>query len=108
MGIQKTFIQLWENKAEILEGIKNNVFKSEHVEMIAGSRMKICVNCKLFDNGEDKSACLIAGTTPCCNQNKGGCGCSLPIATRSLSKACPLGKWEAELTQAQEDALQII
>ena len=48
---------------------------------------------------------MVSGTQPCCNQNLGGCGCSLGFKTRSLSSACPMGHWKAEMTQQEEDQL---
>ncbi len=54
---------------------------------------------------EEDEGCMVAGTSPCCSHIKGGCGCSLAFKTRSLSSACPLGKWEAEVTQEEEDVI---
>jgi len=50
--------------------------------------------------------CMFPGTHPCCDKNKGGCGCSLVFKTRSLSSDCPLNKWKAVLTQEEEDKLK--
>jgi hypothetical protein len=86
-----------------MEGIKNNVFKREDVERVADARMEICTNCSIYDpSGE---GCMVVGTAPCCNQDKGGCGCSLTFKTRSLSSECPKGYWLAEMTQEEEDKL---
>jgi hypothetical protein len=41
------------------------------------------------------------GTQPCC----GDCGCSLTFKTRSLSSDCPQGKWDALITEEEEDKL---
>ena len=99
----KNIIQIWKAKGQILEGVKNSVFKKEHVEEIAEARMSICYFCDLYT--EDDKGCMVVGTSPCCNQDKGGCGCSLGFKTRSLSADCPMGHWKAELTQEEEDAL---
>jgi len=48
---------------------------------------------------------MVPGTTPCCNQELGGCGCSLKFKTRSLSSECPKGHWKAEMDQSEEDML---
>lgn len=86
-----------------MEGITNSIFKKEDIEEIAEQRMKICVKCSLYDaQGE---GCFVKGTQPCCNQNKGGCGCSLSLKTRALSSDCPMGHWKAELTEEEEDKL---
>lgn len=99
-------IRIWKAKGQILEGVANSVFKKEHVEEIAEHRINICKSCPLYDT--TGNGCLIPGTQPCCNIMQGGCGCSLGFKTRSLSSSCthPDGpKWEAELTQEEEDAI---
>lgn len=99
--------QIFTNRKQILEGIKNNIFKKEHVEQIASQRLSLCLRCEHYD--ESGEGCLVPGTTPCCNKNTGGCGCSLSLKTRSLSSACPLSvpKWEAVLTDKEEENLNI-
>jgi len=49
--------------------------------------------------------CAIPGTAPCCNEKRGGCGCSLSLKLRSLSSECPLKKWEAITTEQEEDMI---
>jgi len=94
--------KIWSNRKAILEGIKNSIFKDEHIEQIAAERMSICVECPdLNDKGND---CLVSGTQPCCSQ----CGCSLHIKLRSLSSGCgneEEPRWHALLSQEEEDAL---
>lgn len=86
-----------------MEGITNSIFKKEDVEAIAEQRLTICKSCKLYD---DKGVgCTVPITQPCCNENLGGCGCSLSLKTRALSSDCPKGKWKAELTEEEEDLL---
>ena len=82
----------------------NSIFKREDVEEIAEQRKVICYSCQLYT--VDEAGCMVAGTTPCCDERKGGCGCSLKFKIRSLSSECPLGKWKAELTQEEEDKLK--
>ncbi len=102
-SLGKNIIKIWKNKGAILEGITNSIFKREDVEEIAQHRMQICQECDLLDvQGE---GCMVPGTQPCCNEKKGGCGCSLSLKTRALSSDCPLGKWEAILTEEEEDKL---
>ena len=86
-----------------MEGITNSIFKKEDVEEIAEQRKAICHTCQLYT--EDDGGCMVPGTTPCCDQRQGGCGCSLGFKLRSLSSECPLGKWAAEITQEEEDRL---
>lgn len=94
-------IQIWKMKGKILEGIKNNVFKKEHVEEIAESRFAICNICSHLDTKGDK--CAVPGTQPCC----GDCGCKLDWKTRSLSSECPKGFWKAVLSEAEDAALTV-
>ena len=103
MSLKENLITIWKNKGQILEGITNSVFKKEDVEAIAQQRMNICYGCKLFD--VTGTGCLAPGTQPCCNKDKGGCGCSLGFKTRSLSSDCPKEKWLSVMTQQEEDAL---
>jgi len=95
MAKSKLFDAL-KNTHQILEGIKNNVFKKEHVELIANERWKICKNCDHLDT--EGSHCLMPGSQPCCSD----CGCSLAFKIRSLSAGCPKEKWEALLTEEEE------
>lgn len=93
-------IKLWKMKGKILEGIKNNIFKKEHVEEIAESRMTICRRCPYLD--KIGNSCSVPGTQPCCKE----CGCRLSWKTRSLSSDCPQGFWKAVLSEEEEDALE--
>lgn len=94
-----SLIKLWKNKGKILEGIKNNMFKQEHVEEVYKERKSICDNCPKIDLAG--SHCYVPGTQPCCSV----CGCSLNLLLRSLSSECEDGKWEAILTEEEEDEL---
>lgn len=108
MSLKKNIIRVWKAKGQILEGITNSIFKREDVEQIAQHRMQVCMNCALLDMQGD--GCMVSGTQPCCNQDKGGCGCSLSFKTRSLSSFCPHPegpKWDAEMTQEEEDQLNL-
>jgi len=91
--------KIWNNKSKIIDGVKNNLFKKEHVEIIATKRLNICKSCEEFD-GNGKT-CLMPGTQPCC----GLCGCSLAFKTRSLSSKCDINKWIAEVTEEEEDVI---
>jgi hypothetical protein len=91
--------ELWRKRSAIMEGIGNYIFKKEHVEAVAEQRMVICNSCpKLDTKGEH---CAVKGTQPCC----ASCGCSLAYKTRSLSSDCPEGKWNAVLTEEEENLL---
>lgn len=72
------------NIGKIAEGVKNNVFKQEHIEEIADYRWQQCKTCSFLDTKGDQ--CAVKGTQPCCAE----CGCSLQYKLRSLSSDCPL------------------
>ena len=103
MSLKENIIKIWKSTGAILEGVKNSIFKREDVEEIARYRMLICKFCEVYT--EEDEGCMVPGTSPCCNQLKGGCGCSLQFKTRSLSSCCPLGKWDAEVSQEEEDVI---
>jgi|TARA_R110000822_G_scaffold229723_1_gene361856 hypothetical protein len=95
----KKYIDAFRNADKIAEGIKNKLFKKEHVEAIATDRFQVCVGCSLFDaKGDD---CLAPGTQPCCSD----CGCSLAFKVRSLSSDCPKGFWDSVTTEEQEEEI---
>jgi hypothetical protein len=102
MNLKNTAKKILANRNEILEGIKNNVFKKDAVEVVANERLKICEACHLIDLSG--SECAVKGTQPCC----GDCGCSLKLKLRSLSSGCPKDKWEPVLTEKEDDAHQIL
>lgn len=94
-----SLIKIWKNKGKILEGIKNRVFKQEHVEEIYNERLKICKDCIHYD--AEGTNCAVPGTAPCCSD----CGCSLGLKLRSLSAECDLARWSAVLSEEEEDKL---
>ena len=93
------YLEVFKNIDKITEGIKNNIFKKEHIEAVATDRFQYCIKCSLYD-AEGKS-CMAPGTQPCCSD----CGCSLAFKTRSLSSECPKGKWLALMTEEEEELL---
>ena len=90
---------IWDNKTQIMEGIKNAVLRDEFVEDVAKLRNEVCDACP-----SKGKKCAVKGTSPCCNE----CGCSLVFKTRSLSSECPLGKWAALVTEEEEDKLDAL
>lgn len=91
--------QIWKKRKSILTAIKNNLFKKEHIELIADSRLQICFKCPHIDHTGDK--CFVIGTVPCC----GLCGCKLSWKVRSLSEECADVKnkrWTMLLTPDEE------
>lgn len=64
---------------EIYDGWKNFVFKSKGSELVAKTRIKLCVECEFFT---ERKTCK-------------KCGCYMPAKVRSLrpQTKCPIGKW---------------
>jgi len=88
--------RIWDNRKQILEGIKNKIFQTDSVEEISQIRLNICKGCIKYD--DIGTTCLIPGTQPCC----GDCGCVLALKTRSLSTGCPLFLWDKILSDKEE------
>ena len=101
--LKNNVIRLWKSKNQIIEGVTNSIFKKEDVEQIAKERMSICEGCSYYTLSND--GCMVAGTGPCCNMTKGGCGCSLGFKTRSLSAECEQGYWKSEVSPEEEDLI---
>jgi len=95
----KKLLAAFKNLDQIKQGVLNTIFTKKEVEIIAEERFKICLDCEHLDNQGSK--CLAPGTQPCCSE----CGCSLTFKTRSLSSSCPKEKWNAWLTEEQEEKL---
>lgn len=100
MNLGANIFKIWKHKGQILEGITNSIFKKEDVEAVAEYRMFVCKNCELYD--ESGEGCMVPGTSPCCNEKKGGCGCSLGFKTRSLSSECPLKNGKQNLQKKRQ------
>ena len=88
------------NIDQILEGVKNKVFKKKDVEEIADIRWIQCISCPALD--ETGKHCAMNGTAPCCAD----CGCSLGLKLRALSSSCPKGKWKAVVTPEAETEIK--
>jgi len=94
--------EIWKNRKQIMEGVKNSIIRDAFVEQVATERREICNACVRKDN--EGSSCVVPGTQPCCNL----CGCSLAFKTRSLSSECPDLRWHAVLTEEEEDKLNLL
>lgn len=87
----------------IIEGIKNNIFKKEDIELIANERLSICFDCPHIDLTGDK--CLVPLTQPCCSK----CGCKLSWKSRALSEQCgddDNPRWKAVMSEDEENELK--
>lgn len=92
--------EIFKNRSLIWEGLRNKIFKDEHVEEVYNERLEICNGCSDKDN--EGSKCAIPGTNPCC----GLCGCSLSLKLRSLASECPAKKWLALVNDQEEDMIR--
>jgi hypothetical protein len=91
--------KIWENRKQIMEGLKNSIIRDAFVEKVAAERREICDGCIRKD--DEGTTCVMKGTQPCCNL----CGCSLSFKTRSLSSECPDLRWYAVISEEDEDKL---
>ena len=104
--------EIWKNKMQIAEGIKNLAFKKEHIEQLAQHRKEICKTCIWFNQNQKgkslqelpevitklKSEEWLGQVLNTKNDKCIHCGCGLgnqSIKLRSTSAACPIGKWQA-------------
>ncbi len=99
MKINK-IIGAFGNISQIMEGVKNKIFKNEDVEEIAKARWMDCAVCPHLDTEGNK--CAVKATKPCC----GKCGCSMALKIRALSSSCPIGKWKAVIDPKTEAAIK--
>ena len=92
-------LKAFVNIDQIYEGIKNNVFKKDHIEAVAELRWQECKKCEHIDRRG--SFCTVPRTQPCCKE----CGCSLGVKIRSLSTECPVKKWGSLMSEEAEEEL---
>jgi len=92
-------IKAFGNLDHIYEGIKNNVFRKEHIEAAADLRWQQCKICEHIDRSGKE--CAVPKTQPCCSL----CGCNLGTKLRSLSAECPAKKWPALMDDDAEELL---
>lgn len=124
MNLKDMIPKIWANKAGILEGIKNRVFKNKDIEELAEHRLEICKNCIWYsENVKNKeytelSNCItdiksidyIEDTKKREDIHCVNCSCNLGLKTRCLSCVCPTGRWGAVTNIAGEEQaiLQIV
>lgn len=83
----------------ILEGTWNSIFVREEIEQVAKQREEICRGCSMnSDHAKKFNKYKTFRPDFHCTV----CGCDLHLKTRALSQHCPLGKWEAQLTEEEE------
>lgn len=86
----------------LIEGIRNTYFPAkeirEQILQTSKERLEVCNGCEYFSPNANYT-----GPRPdvhCMN-----CGCNLEFKSKCLSCSCPQGKWEALITEAEEQAL---
>jgi hypothetical protein len=67
-----SLIEIWKKKGKIFEGIKNSMFKDEHIEAVALKRLEICITCPHFDPKGETEKVYVKGEPACA-----ACGCKL-------------------------------
>lgn len=97
--------KVWENKADILEGFKNKIFKKEHIESLAEERLSICRSnqCGFYDKDGISDEALVKGAESCRS-----CGCDLSLKTRCLHCKCPIDFWAAVTDEETSDKINEI
>lgn len=92
------------NFSQIYEGWKNNLFPAddmkEHIRQVSKERMAICDLCEWCSENKPKKPRRF-------DKHCTHCGCVLSAKTKCLSCACPVDKWQAEMT-SREDEEQLI
>lgn len=72
-----------KNRKLVIEGIKNNIFKQEHIEQIFQERKAICHSCTFHSLKVRKEKELVIPYNHCTL-----CGCKDEIKLRSLGSRC--------------------
>ena len=117
--------EIWKNKSQIAEGIKNLTFKKDHIEELAKYRKTICKECIWFNQNQKnkpfeevpevirrlKSEEWIKDITSSNNDKCIHCGCGLgnqSIKLRCTSCACPIGKWQPVTSVEEQKEIEKI
>ena len=123
--IRELLPEIWKNKAQIAEGIKNLAFKKEHVEDLAKYRKTICKDCIWFNQNQKnkslqelpqvirelKSEEWLGQVLHSSNDKCIHCGCGLgehSMKLRCTSCACPIGKWQPVTSVEQQQEIEKI
>lgn len=98
-----------KNRKKIWEGLRNKIWKQEHIEIIAEERLSICrANmCNHYDRYGTSEKAVFKGEESCA-----ACGCRLDLKTRSLSSNCGLEElqmtplWTALVSEQDADMIK--
>lgn len=117
--------EIWKNKMQIAEGIKNIAFKKEHIEQLAQHRKEICKTCIWFNQNQKgkplqelpevitklKSEEWLGQVLNTKNDKCIHCGCGLgehSMKLRATSASCPIGKWLPVTSVEQQQEIEKI
>jgi len=117
--------EIWKNKMQIAEGIKNLAFKKEHIEQLAQHRKEICKTCIWFNQNQKgkplqelpevitklKSEEWLGQVLNTKNDKCIHCGCGLgehSMKLRATSASCPIGKWLPVTSVEQQQEIEKI
>ncbi len=117
--------EIWKNKMQIAEGIKNLAFKKEHIEQLAQHRKEICKTCIWFNQNQKgkplqelpevitklKSEEWLGQVLSTKNDKCIHCGCGLgehSMKLRATSASCPIGKWLPVTSVEQQQEIEKI
>ena len=93
--------------SQIYEGWRNKLIPPAHlknmIELASKSRTDICLGCEHHSENarRNKGYKTVRPDHHCVE-----CGCVLSAKTRCLSCACPLKKWEAIMTDVEEEQVK--
>ena len=117
--------EIWKNKAQIAEGIKNLTFKKDHIEELAKFRKQKCESCIWFNKNQQnkpfedipeiirklKSEEWIKEITSSNNEKCIHCGCGLgnqSIKLRCTSCSCPINLWQSVTSVEEQKEIEKI
>lgn len=83
----------------ILEGTWNSIFVKEEIEKVAKERQVICAGCSM-NSDHQKRFNKYKTFRP--DYHCVSCGCNIIMKTRAMAEWCPLGKWNAQMSQEEE------
>jgi len=123
--IKELLPEIWKNKSQIVEGIKNLTFKQDHIEDLAKYRKSCCESCIWFNKNQKnksfseipeiirkiKSKDWITEVLSSPNDKCMHCGCGLgnqSIKLRCTSCACPVNKWQAVTSVEEQKEIEKI
>lgn len=112
--------QIWKNKEQIAEGIKNNLFKKKDIEELFDARMSICKGC--IWNSENIKGKQYKDLPLCIQHIKSEeyikdsqerselhcvhCSCYLKYKLRVPKAHCPIGQWPAVASEDESFLIQ--